>query len=210
MMCASKPANSCVSESRKVGKIVKTWAWCGVMVLKLLMTNRKSILPRQPVGPGGPKSGSGSTSVLDVSPDDGDGELVELAEPPELAEVSDPLVVEVEPTDAVMSGMDSGPAPKLDAAGVAGLHANMMRATRDRAESAVVMAFMAPTSLRGFCRPWGENARSDTWFCARGAHATDPIQRPAPAGQVHGPSLQRRHCGRITLFSCPPVISEYV
>ena len=85
------------------------------------MTNRKSILPRQPVGPGGPKSGGGSRPVPDVSPDDVEVEPAELVE---LVELPDALVVEVEPADAVpMSGIEAGPAPKLDAAGAAGLHA---------------------------------------------------------------------------------------
>ena len=121
MICASKPANSSVSESRKVGKSARICACTGAMVLELLMTNRKSILPRQPLGPGGPKSGGGPMPVLlDVSPADGDVEPAELVE---LVELPDPPVVEVEPTEVSMSGIEAGPAPKLDAAGAAGLHA---------------------------------------------------------------------------------------
>jgi len=57
--------------------------------------------------------------VLDVSSDD-----VEPAELVELVELPDVLVVEAEPPDAVsMSGIEPDPAPKLDAAGAAGLHA---------------------------------------------------------------------------------------
>jgi len=66
--------------------------------------------------------------LLDVSSDDADVDSAELVE---LVELPDALVVEVEPTDAVsMSGIEAGPAPKLDAAGAAGLHAERHRTRR--------------------------------------------------------------------------------
>jgi hypothetical protein len=89
---------------------------------ELEITNRKSIFPRQPSGPAGPKSGGGSLPV-DVS----DVEVVEL-ELASLAEVSElvsaALVVELAPSVVVPgSGGDVGPAPKLDAPGGPGLQA---------------------------------------------------------------------------------------
>jgi len=60
--------------------------------------------------------------LLDVSSDDADAD-VEPAELVELVELPDPPVVEAEPTEVSISGIEAGPAPKLDAAGAAGLHA---------------------------------------------------------------------------------------
>ena len=87
----------------------------------LSITNRKSILPRQPSGPGDPKSGSGSLSV-DVSA----VELVELElELVSLADVPLDVSASVVEPSAVVPGSDGdvGPAPKLDSTEGLGLHA---------------------------------------------------------------------------------------
>lgn len=94
------------------------------MVPEFEITNRKSIFPRHPSGPGGPKSGGGSLDVSDV-------ELAELAElAADVSELDVPeldvsaLVVELEPSAVVPgSAGDVGPAPKLDAPGGPGLQA---------------------------------------------------------------------------------------
>lgn len=84
---------------------------------ELAITNRKSILPRHPSGPGGPKSGGGplvlvSEAAADVSD-------VELPEPLSLE-----LPLELELDDEDASGVDVGPMPKLDSAGTVGLQAS--------------------------------------------------------------------------------------
>lgn len=93
------------------------------MVPELEITNRKSTFPRQPSGLEGPKSGGGSLPV-DVSA----AELVELElELASLADVSelDSAALVVLESSAVAPGSsgDVGPAPKLDAPGGPGLHA---------------------------------------------------------------------------------------
>ena len=87
----------------------------------LLITNRKSILPRQPAGPGGPKSGGGPpVPVSDAAVDVDDASDVEL---PELVLPLEPDL-ELAEEDKPGSGIDVGPTPKLDSAGVSGLQAS--------------------------------------------------------------------------------------
>ena len=86
----------------------------------LLITNRKSILPRQPAGPGGPKSGGGPpVLVSDVAVDDDDAADVEL---PVLLPLEPEL--ELDEEDEAGSGIDVGPTPKLDSAGASGWQAS--------------------------------------------------------------------------------------
>ena len=97
--------------------------------------------------------------VLDVSPDD--DEPVQLAELVELVEPPDPLE-EVELTEAVMSGMDAGPAPKLDTAGAAGLHADRHRA-RGIGVRRTALLYLRAASPSGFlltAHPGGEQRSS--------------------------------------------------
>lgn len=92
---------------------------------ELLITNRKSILPRQPAGPGGPKSGGGAPVLVSEASADvvSDVVLLDLVLPlePEL---------ELDEEDEAGSGIDVGPAPKLDSAGASGLQASAVSARR--------------------------------------------------------------------------------
>ena len=94
---------------------------------ELLITNRKSILPRQPAGPGGPKSGGGApVPVSDAAVDVDD---VSDVEPPELVLPLEPEL-ELDEEDEAGSGIDVGPAPKLVSAGAFGLQASAVSAKR--------------------------------------------------------------------------------
>ena len=86
---------------------------------ELLITNRKSTLPRQPTEPGGPKSGGGAPVFVSESAEVDDVSDVEL---PELVLLLEPEL-ELDEEDAG-SGIDVGPAPKLDSAGALGLQAS--------------------------------------------------------------------------------------
>lgn len=84
-------------------------------------------MPRQPAGPGGPKSGGGapvpvSDAAVDVD-DVSDPELPELVLPLEPA-------LELDEEDEAGSGIDAGPPPKLDSAGASGLQASAVSAKR--------------------------------------------------------------------------------
>ena len=138
-MCLSMSLASIAS--MKPGNAASRFFCENSIVFALLITNRKSIfLPSHPTGSGEPRSGivpRSGTAPLEVS-------AVPLV-PPRL-----PVLVlwaalvddaEVEVVVAVSLALVGSPDPKLVVAGV-GEHA-----ARDRAESAVVMAFMAPPSL---------------------------------------------------------------
>jgi len=97
-------------------------------VFALLITNRKSILPRQPAGPGGPKSGGPPVPVSDAAVDVDDASDVEL---PELVLPFEPEL-ELDEEDEAGSGIDVGPTPKLDSAGASGWQASAANTVSDR------------------------------------------------------------------------------
>lgn len=82
-------------------------------------------MPRQPAGPGGPKSGGG----VPVPASDADDDHASDVEPPEMVLPVEPEL-ELDEEDEAGSGTAVGPAPKVDSAGTSGLQASAVSARR--------------------------------------------------------------------------------
>jgi hypothetical protein len=131
MMWTSNSSNWAWMVEMKSGAAATSWSWAGPMIPAREMTNRKSILPLQPGGPGSKSGGvpmSGNrASVVDVPA------LSELL-PDELPdELDEPSLVELDPPELDSSGRVVTPGVvKLVEVAPGPLQATARTATRER------------------------------------------------------------------------------
>ena len=163
----------------------------------MLITNRKSTLPRQPSGPGGPKSGGGAPVLVSDALAEVD---VSDVDPPERVLSLDPELELDEDDDDEEAGSDTdvGPTPKLDSPGALPLQASVDTDAGATSVAAArkMRADMTARGYRGAVVAATRGIRLQEPRCLAGPRV-EVTAESSPPRYTKGPSYPCRHTGSV-------------